>query len=80
MSENRATKNTGEWETSSTITYVGEADSYDAAWYLTKNRIWPLASLPYVGKIMFGVALFVIIVAMVVLSPSAESHFIYVDF
>ena len=33
-----------------------------------------------VGPIVLGFALFVLVVAMVVLAPSADSHFIYTDF
>ena len=32
------------------------------------------------GPIVLGFALFVLVVAMVLLAPSADSHFIYTDF
>jgi len=70
----------GDWETSQTVTDVGTADALSAAWYLTTSRIWPLVSSPVGGKIVFGIVLFLVIVASVVLSPSTESHFIYTDF
>jgi len=70
----------GDWETSQTVTDVGTADAISAAWYLTSSRIWPLVSSRIAGKIVFGIVLFVIVVATVVLSPSTESHFIYTDF
>jgi len=70
----------GDWETSQTVTDVGTADAVSAAWYLTSSRIWPLVSSRIAGKIVFGIVLFVVVVACVILSPSTESHFIYTDF
>ncbi|MBV9402418.1 MAG: hypothetical protein JO018_01685 [Candidatus Eremiobacteraeota bacterium] len=80
MGKELAKRSQGEWETSQTLTDVGAADAVSAAWYLTASRIWPLVSSPIFGKIVFGIVLFIIIVASVVLSPSTESHFIYTDF
>ncbi|MBV8362956.1 MAG: hypothetical protein JO193_00160 [Candidatus Eremiobacteraeota bacterium] len=80
MGKELAKRSQGEWETSQTLTDVGAADAVSAAWYLTASRIWPLVSSPILGKIVFGIVLFIIIVASVVLSPSTESHFIYTDF
>ena len=80
MSNEFERRSQGDWETSQTLTDVGAADALGAAWYLTTSRIWPLVSSPVFGKVMFGVVLFIIIVASVLLSPSTESHFIYTDF
>jgi len=80
MGKELAKRSQGEWETSQTLTDVGAADAVGAAWYLTASRIWPLVSSPILGKIVFGIVLFIVIVASVVLSPSTESHFIYTDF
>ena len=80
MGQEFAKRSQGEWETSQTVTDVGTADALSAAWYLTTSRIWPLVSSRIVGKIIFGIVLFIVIVASVVLSPSTESHFIYTDF
>lgn len=70
----------GDWETSQTVIDVGTADAISAAWYLTGSRIWPLVSSRVGGKLVFGVVLFLIVVATVLFSPSTESHFIYTDF
>lgn len=69
-----------EWENASTFITTGTSDSFEAAWYLTKSRIWPLVRHPTYGPVILGFVLFVVICAMVVLSPTAESHFIYTDF
>jgi hypothetical protein len=80
MAKDFSRRSQGEWETSQTVTDVGTADAISAAWFLTGSRIWPLVSSRVVGKIVFGIVLFLIVVASVVLSPSTESHFIYTDF
>ena len=69
-----------EWEDAATFITTGTTDSFEASWYLTKSRIWPLVCNPTFGPIALGVVLFVIIGGMIVLSPGAESHFIYTDF
>ena len=69
-----------EWEESATFITSGTGDEFEAAWYLTKSRIWPLVRGPLSGPFIFGLLLFVLIVAMVVLGPAGQSHFIYTDF
>lgn len=69
-----------DWEESATVLTSGSEDPFAAAWYLTTNRVWPLIAHPKRGPIVLGVVLFVLIVAMVILSPSTDSHFIYTDF
>ncbi len=69
-----------EWENSSTFITTGTSDSFEAAWYLTKSKIWPLVCHPIFGPFALGLVLFLLIGAMVVLSPAAQSHFIYTDF
>jgi hypothetical protein len=69
-----------DWEDASTDITAGTSDAYRAAWYLTGNRLWPLMRSPKAGPIVLGVILAATIIVMVLLSPSAESHFIYTDF
>jgi len=48
---------------------------------LTGSPFWRYAKRGgIVGPIVLGFALFVLVVAMVLLAPSADSHFIYTDF
>ena len=68
------------WEDSATFITTGTSDSFEAAWYLTKSRVWALAGKPGIGPVLLGVVVFLAIVAMVVLSPTTDSHFIYTDF
>ncbi|MDE2482450.1 MAG: hypothetical protein KGN02_09705 [bacterium] len=68
------------WSDAQTLITTGTEDPLAAAWYLTTSRIWPLMTNPRLGPIVLGIALFVIIVATVLFSPSTESHFIYTDF
>ncbi|HEY5257723.1 MAG TPA: hypothetical protein VIJ12_05025 [Candidatus Baltobacteraceae bacterium] len=68
------------WEDSKTVVTHGTRDDFLAAWYLTYNRIWPLVRSKRWGPTALGVILACIIVVTVLLSPSAESHFIYTDF
>lgn len=68
------------WADAPTDITTGTTDPFEAAWYLTKSRVWPLVSQAKVGPFVLGAILFCIVVAMVVLSPSTDSHFIYTDF
>jgi hypothetical protein len=68
------------WAESSTIITSGTDDPVAASWYLTHSRIWRFISNPRIGPIGLGVVLFLIVVLMIVFSPSTESHFIYTDF
>lgn len=68
------------WEDASTFITTGTPDSFEAAWYLTKSRFWPLVANRFSGPIVLGIVLFVVITAMVLLSPTTDSHFIYTDF
>jgi hypothetical protein len=71
----------GDWEHAATIITQRNADRYAAAWVLTRAPFWRYAKRGGVtGPVILGVVLFVLVVAMVVLAPSAESHFIYTDF
>jgi hypothetical protein len=70
-----------DWEDATTVITQRNADRYAAAWVLTRAPFWRLARRGgIVGPIVLGVALFLLVVAMVVLAPSADSHFIYTDF
>ncbi len=69
-----------DWEDAKTVITTGTSDVYRAAWYLTGNRLWPLMRSPKFGPVALGIILALAIVIMVLLSPSAESHFIYTDF
>ncbi len=70
-----------DWEDAKTLITQHNADRYAAAWVLTGAPFWRFARVGgIVGPLVLGVALFVIIVAMLVLAPSADSHFIYTDF
>ncbi|HTV93171.1 MAG TPA: hypothetical protein VMG98_10680 [Verrucomicrobiae bacterium] len=69
-----------EWGDARTVITTGTSDPIAAAWYLTSNRIWPLIAHPVRGPFLLGIVLFLLIVAMVLFSPSTESHFIYTDF
>jgi hypothetical protein len=68
------------WEDSKTVITSGTDDAFDASWYLTRSRIWTVVRSPRYGPFVLGVVLATIIVAMVLFSPSTESHFIYTDF
>jgi hypothetical protein len=70
-----------DWEDARTVITQHNDDRYAAAWVLVRAPFWPLARRGgLIGPIVLGIALFVIIVAMIVLAPSADSHFIYTDF
>jgi hypothetical protein len=70
-----------DWEDATTVITQRNADRYAAAWVLTRAPFWPFARRGgWTGPVVLGVVLFVVIVAMVVLAPSAQSHFIYTDF
>ena len=69
-----------DWEDAQTVITQGTSDAYAAAWYLTTSRLWPLMRSPRSGPYVLGIVLAAIVVAMVLFSPSAESHFIYTDF
>ena len=69
-----------DWEDASTDLSSGTSDAFKAAWYLTTSRIWPLVRSPRSGPVVLGIVLALIIAASVLLSPSAESRFIYTDF
>lgn len=67
------------WEDARTKLQVGYTAPFDAAWVLTKSRAWPLIA-GRGGMLLFGLLLFAIVVATVLLSPTTDSHFIYTDF
>ncbi|MDQ2993300.1 MAG: hypothetical protein M3R30_10870 [Candidatus Eremiobacteraeota bacterium] len=69
-----------DWEDASTVITAGSSDAYQAAWYLTGNRLGPLMRSARYGPIVLGVVLACIVAAIVLFTPSAESHFIYTDF
>jgi hypothetical protein len=70
-----------DWEDTQTLITQRNSDRYAAAWVLTRAPFWPLARRGgIVGPIVLGLALAAVIVAMIVLAPSADSHFIYTDF
>ena len=72
---------TPDWEDSKTVITQHNSDRYAAAWVLTRAPFWFIASRGGVfGPIVLGLALAAIIIAMIVLAPSADSHFIYTDF
>ncbi len=69
------------WEDAKTVITQRNNDRYAAAWVLTRAPFWFIASRGrMLGPIVLGLALAVIILAMIVLAPSADSHFIYTDF
>lgn len=70
-----------DWENATTVITQHQSDRYAAAWVLTRAPFWPFArSGGIAGPIVLGLALAAIVVAMIVLAPSADSHFIYTDF
>jgi hypothetical protein len=70
-----------DWEDAQTRITQRNADRYAAAWVLTGAPFWRYArGGGLLGPVVLGIVLFSIIVAMVVLAPSTESHFIYTDF
>jgi hypothetical protein len=70
-----------DWEDAQTVITQRNADRYAAAWVLTNAPFWRIARRGgFLGPVVLGVALFAIIVGMIVLAPSADSHFIYTDF
>ena len=69
-----------DWEDATTRTEPIHHTDFEAAWFLTKSPLWRVARMPRFGPYALGVALFLLIVAMVLLSPSTDSHFIYTDF
>jgi hypothetical protein len=69
-----------DWEDSSTKLTTGYRGAFEAAWYLTASRIWPIVKSPRYGPFVLGAVLFAIVVASVLFSPATDSHFIYTDF
>jgi hypothetical protein len=69
-----------DWEDARTILRTNYGDAFEAAWFLTRSRLWPLVGNPRFGPFILGFVLFVMIVATVLLSPATDSHFIYTDF
>jgi hypothetical protein len=70
-----------DWEDATTVITQHIDDRYAAAWVLTRAPFWPLARRGGVaGPIVLGALLAILVVAMVLLAPSADSHFIYTDF
>jgi len=70
-----------DWEESTTLITQRNGDRYAAAWFLTRSPFWRVAQRGRLrGPVMLGAVLFSVIVVMIVLAPSAESHFIYTDF
>jgi hypothetical protein len=70
-----------DWEDATTVITQRQSNRYAAAWVLTGAPFWRYARRGgLAGPIVLGLALFVLVVAMVVLAPSADSHFIYTDF
>ena len=70
----------GDWEDDATRLSTGYADAFEAAWFLTRSPLWRVVKHPRWGPYVLGAALAALIVAMVVLSPATDSHFIYTDF
>lgn len=69
------------WEDAQTQITQRNGDRYAAAWVLTRAPFWPLAQRGGIlGPVVLGLALAVLVLAMIVLAPSADSHFIYTDF
>ena len=68
------------WAEAQTLITTGTGDPVAAAWYLTTSRVWPLMADARYGPFVLGFVLFAVIAFSVLLSPSAESHFIYTDF
>jgi hypothetical protein len=71
---------TRDWEDDTTRLSTGYADAFEAAWFLTRSPLWRAVRHPTWGPYALGVVLAVLIVAMVLLGPSTDSHFIYTDF
>jgi hypothetical protein len=72
---------TPDWEDATTLITQHNNDRYAAAWVLTRAPFWPLAKRGGIaGPIVLGLALALIVLAMIVLAPSTDSHFIYTDF
>jgi hypothetical protein len=70
-----------DWEDATTVITQHRSDRYAAAWVLTNAPFWGVARRGgFVGPIVLGLALAAIVIAMIVLAPSADSHFIYTDF
>ena len=70
-----------DWEDAQTLITQRNSDRYAAAWVLTRAPFWPLAQRGgIVGPAILGLALALLVIAMIVLAPSADSHFIYTDF
>jgi hypothetical protein len=73
-------EDTRDWEDSTTALTTSYQGAFEAAWYLTSSRIWPLVQSPRYGPFVLGAVLCAIVVAIVLLSPATDSHFIYTDF
>jgi len=70
-----------DWEDSQTLITQRNSDRYAAAWVLMRAPFWPLARRGgIVGPVVLGLALALLVLAMIVFAPSADSHFIYTDF
>jgi len=70
-----------DWEDSQTLITQRNSDRHAAAWVLMRAPFWPLARRGgIVGPVVLGLALALLVLAMIVFAPSADSHFIYTDF
>ncbi|PZR56402.1 MAG: hypothetical protein DLM50_08355 [Candidatus Meridianibacter frigidus] len=78
MAQNQS--DTRDWEDSKTVITTGTVDPFEASWYLTTSRLWPIVHSPRSGPILLGILLALIVIASVLFSPSTESRFIYTDF
>jgi hypothetical protein len=68
------------WEDAVTTLSAGTRDDVEAAWFLTRSSFWRVFGASPFGPALLGVALFGLVVAIVLLSPSTDSRFIYTDF
>jgi hypothetical protein len=68
------------WGEAVTKLSAGTRDDFEAAWFLTRSSFWRAFGTSQFAPALLGVGFFVLVVAIVLLSPSTDSRFIYTDF
>jgi len=75
-----SSSSTRDWEDDATRLSTGYADAFEAAWFLTRSPLWRVVKHRFWGPYALGIVLAALVVAMILLSPATDSHFIYTDF
>ena len=68
------------WDLPASVPHYEKRSSFEAAWYLTHSRLWPIVRGARSGPVFLGLIFAALIVLTILFSPSTESRFIYTDF